>query len=52
VQPTGRAWATLLDDRRGERLLYVGGVNERGVLRTLWIFDRDGWRRWEPVAGR
>ncbi len=50
--PTGRAWATLLDDRRGERLLYVGGVNQNGVLQTLWFFDRDGWRHWEPAAGR
>lgn len=52
LQPTGRAWATLLDDRRRERLLYVGGVNQRGVLRTLWFFDRDGWRGWGNAPAR
>ena len=52
VQPTGRAFATLLDDPRGGRLLYVGGINMRGVPRTLWFFDRDGWRGWSPAPER
>ena len=52
VQPSPRSHATLLDDARAGRLLYFGGASDRGIQRELWIFDRDGWRRWEPAPAR
>ncbi len=53
VQPSPRSHATLVDDRRAGRLLYFGGASDRGAIhRELWIFDRDGWRRWVPAPSR
>ena len=52
VQPSPRSHATLLDDPRAGRLLYFGGANDRGMQRDLWIFDRNGWRRWERAPAR
>ena len=46
VAPAARSHATLLNDTRNGRLLYFGGAGAGGLQRELWIFDREGWRRW------
>jgi hypothetical protein len=48
VQPSPRSHARLANDARNGRLLYFGGVSAQGLQRELWIFDADGWRRWQP----
>ena len=46
--PAARSHATLVNDARSGRLLLFGGAGAGGLQRELWIFDRDGWRRWAP----
>ena len=47
-QPAPRSHARLANDARNGRLLYFGGSSAQGLQRELWIFDADGWRRWQP----
>ena len=51
VAPAARSHATLLNDARNGRLLYFGGSGAGGLQRELWIFDRNGWRRWGDAQG-